>query len=162
MRSYCITSVAIAFTRPSAPHGPCHGVWRDRSTVRLTDTAKVAEQSIDSRATATIIWGLVPDRIADKPTLPTPPCLDIGHTADAESGAPLTDPSLPVVWVTADITSRSDACGPLAFCVARPTPSRLRQRSGGDERRQHKAEREQGKHGRPIVPSHWRVVMSSA
>ena len=29
---------------------------------------KVAEQSIDSRAAAAIIWGLVPDRIADKPT----------------------------------------------------------------------------------------------
>ena len=28
----------------------------------------VAERSIDCRATATIIWGLVPDRIADKPT----------------------------------------------------------------------------------------------
>ena len=47
--------------------------------------------SIDSRAAAAIIWGLVPDRIADKPTSLTAPSEVLSH---AVSGPPLT--ALPV------------------------------------------------------------------
>ena len=59
---------------PSAIHDPAIRdpmITSDRNPRRSTRRivrVKVAERSIDCRATATIIWGLVPDRIADKPT----------------------------------------------------------------------------------------------
>ena len=59
---------------PSAIHDPAIRdpmITSDRNPRRSTRRivrVKVAEQSIDSRAAAAIIWGLVPDRIADKPT----------------------------------------------------------------------------------------------
>ena len=63
------TSIREATHRP-----PPHESWPSATRLRRAERTrrivreKVAERSIDCRAAATIIWGLVPDRIADKPT----------------------------------------------------------------------------------------------